>query len=189
MVNGSLWYALITLDITSMLSYAHTLCRNLGTSSVEVPESLAKFCLDNTRCSQTDSGVDNYSTFHGRFARKMQGLSYIAEPVAFPTMSSISMDEGTNIEANTNSTAPRNAHGWDGKLRIDKKATLTNPEALSDPEYSDEEAPLPEVIEADEGMSHGLLSIETYSRNDRSAGGFRRRCRCTLVYSNLKYRH
>ena len=88
----------------------------------------------------------------GHFARK-----YIAEPVAFPTINSINMDEGAKIESGTNGTAPRNAHGWDGKLRIDKKATLTNPEALSDPEYSDEEAPLPEVIEADEGMFEGLV--------------------------------
>lgn len=44
-----------------------------------------------------------------------------------------------------------NANGWDGKLRLDKRAVLTNPEALSDPEYSDEDAPPVEHIAADEG--------------------------------------
>lgn len=50
---------------------------------------------------------------------------------------------------------PRSSSGWDGKLRIEKKSNnveLVNPEAISDPEYSDEEHVAPgEVIEADEG--------------------------------------
>jgi len=41
--------------------------------------------------------------------------------------------------------------GWDGKLRVGKQAVLANPEALSDPEYSDEDAPPVEQIGADEG--------------------------------------
>jgi len=46
----------------------------------------------------------------------------------------------------------RNDKGWDGKLRV-RRASLTNPEALSDPEYSDDENVLPgEVIDADEGI-------------------------------------
>ncbi|KAK8140812.1 hypothetical protein G3M48_001795, partial [Beauveria asiatica] len=45
----------------------------------------------------------------------------------------------------------KNANGWDGKLRIPKSAILTNPEAVSDPEYSDDENVLPgEEIAADE---------------------------------------
>ncbi|MDI1490380.1 MAG: protein phosphatase regulatory subunit Sds22 [Ramalina farinacea] len=39
------------------------------------------------------------------------------------------------------SSGPRDSKGWDGKLRVDKKAVLANPEALSDPDYSDEDAP------------------------------------------------
>ena len=42
---------------------------------------------------------------------------------------------------------------WDGKLRVEKKAVVTNAEILSDPEYSDEDAPPVEQIEADEGKS------------------------------------
>ncbi|KAG9552112.1 L domain-like protein, partial [Aureobasidium melanogenum] len=47
-----------------------------------------------------------------------------------------------------------NKSGWDGKLRLDKnkKAVLANPEALSDPEYSDEDAPPVDQIEADEDL-------------------------------------
>jgi protein phosphatase 1 regulatory subunit 7 len=32
---------------------------------------------------------------------------------------------------------PRSSSGWDGKLRVEKKPELANPEALSDPEYSE----------------------------------------------------
>lgn len=47
---------------------------------------------------------------------------------------------------------PRDSKGWDGKLRVDRSATLVNPEAISDPEYSDEENVHPgELIDADEG--------------------------------------
>lgn len=46
----------------------------------------------------------------------------------------------------------RNSKGWDGKLRVPKSALLTNPEALSDSEYSDDSNVLPgEEIRADEG--------------------------------------
>ena len=46
----------------------------------------------------------------------------------------------------------RNSKGWDGKLRVPKSALVTNPEALSDPEYSDDSNVLPgEEIGADEG--------------------------------------
>lgn len=50
---------------------------------------------------------------------------------------------------------PRNSEGWDGKLRvIPKQAVLVNPEALSDPDYSDpENVSVPnEQIEADEDL-------------------------------------
>lgn len=48
----------------------------------------------------------------------------------------------------------RDSKGWDGKLRIDRNASIQNPEALSDPEYSDEENVLPgQEISADEGES------------------------------------
>jgi protein phosphatase 1 regulatory subunit 7 len=51
------------------------------------------------------------------------------------------------------SSGPRNSKGWDGKLRMPKTATLANPEALSDPEYSDDENILDgEEIEPDEGQ-------------------------------------
>ena len=53
----------------------------------------------------------------------------------------------------------RNSKGWDGKLRIPKNALLANPEALSDPEYSDEDNVVPgEEIEPDEGISNSLAS-------------------------------
>lgn len=61
---------------------------------------------------------------------------------------------------------PRSSTGWDGKLRIEKekKAELVNPEAISDPEYSDEEQVLPgETIEADEGIPQ-YISISCHRR-------------------------
>lgn len=48
----------------------------------------------------------------------------------------------------------RDSKGWDGKLRVDRNALLQNPEAISDPEYSDDEHVLRgEEISADEGMT------------------------------------
>ena len=51
----------------------------------------------------------------------------------------------------SNSTALQDSKGWDGKLRVDRRAVITNAEILSDPEYSDEDAPPVEHIVADEG--------------------------------------
>lgn len=48
-------------------------------------------------------------------------------------------------------STPHSRSGWDGKLRVTKQATLANPEALSDPDYSDEDAPPVDQIDADEG--------------------------------------
>jgi protein phosphatase 1 regulatory subunit 7 len=46
-----------------------------------------------------------------------------------------------------------NSNGWDGKLRMPpRNAVLTNPEILSDPEYSDPDAPPVDQIEADEDL-------------------------------------
>ena len=71
------------------------------------------------------------------------GDSDAAQPVSPPVVS-----------ANGTSSGPlQSKSGWDGKLRVDKekKAVLANPEALSDPNYSDEDAPPVDEIEADEG--------------------------------------
>lgn len=62
-------------------------------------------------------------------------------------------EEGKIPNGNTSKpNTPKSKSGWDGKLRVNKQAVLANPEALSDPEYSDDDAPLPEQIDADEGM-------------------------------------
>ena len=46
-----------------------------------------------------------------------------------------------------------NSNGWDGKLRMPpRNAVLTNPEVLSDREYSDPDAPPTDQIEADEDL-------------------------------------
>lgn len=45
-----------------------------------------------------------------------------------------------------------NSRGWDGKLRVQRTPVLANPEAISDPEYSDDDNVIPgEEISADEG--------------------------------------
>lgn len=49
-------------------------------------------------------------------------------------------------------STPKDSKGWDGKLRVEKKTQLANPEAISDAEYSDDENVLPgEQVAADEG--------------------------------------
>ncbi|KAK0291096.1 protein phosphatase regulatory subunit Sds22 [Friedmanniomyces endolithicus] len=69
-------------------------------------------------------------------------------------------DTVPNAEAEANggsskSSTPQSKSGWDGKLRVNKQATLANPEALSDPDYSDEDAPPIDQIEADEDLLDG----------------------------------
>ena len=49
------------------------------------------------------------------------------------------------------SPRPHDSRGWDGKLRVERRAVLANPGALSDDEASDEDALPPEQIAADEG--------------------------------------
>ncbi|KMK57271.1 protein phosphatase PP1 regulatory subunit Sds22, putative [Aspergillus fumigatus Z5] len=49
----------------------------------------------------------------------------------------------------------KDSKGWDGKLRVEPKATITNPEAVEDPNYSDSDAPPVEEIEADEDLLEG----------------------------------
>lgn len=51
-----------------------------------------------------------------------------------------------------NASRPQDSKGWDGKLRVERKAVVTNAGILSDPEYSDEDAPPVEQISADEGI-------------------------------------
>ncbi|OAX83360.1 hypothetical protein ACJ72_02271 [Emergomyces africanus] len=46
----------------------------------------------------------------------------------------------------------KDGKGWDGKLRVERHAVLSNPEALENPDYSDEDAPPVEQIEADEDL-------------------------------------
>lgn len=61
-------------------------------------------------------------------------------------------------EGEAGSPALRNSKGWDGKLRVPKSAVLANPEALSDPEYSDEDNVVPgEEVAADEGKQSTAL--------------------------------
>ena len=61
----------------------------------------------------------------------------------------------------------KDSKSWDGKLRVGRKQLLQNPEAISDPEYSDEEhVVLGEEISADEGMSGCslLLLLEGFAK-------------------------
>ncbi|KAI1136065.1 protein phosphatases PP1 regulatory subunit sds22 [Hypoxylon sp. FL0543] len=65
------------------------------------------------------------------------------------------VEEGTHSEHGEGQPSPglRDSKGWDGKLRIERNAVVHNPEALSDPEYSDEDHVVPgEEISADEDI-------------------------------------
>jgi len=81
-----------------------------------------------------------------------------------------SRSPGQHIELFDDNPSPRqdgesspglkNSKGWDGKLRVPKSAVLANPEALSDPEYSDDENVIPgDEVAADEGtgLTHYFL--------------------------------
>ncbi|MCV5131947.1 hypothetical protein OFL98_24950, partial [Escherichia coli] len=65
-------------------------------------------------------------------------------------------------EGEAGSPALRDSKGWDGKLRVPKSAVLTNPEALSDPEYSDDDNVVPgEEVAADEGKQFECAQTRT----------------------------
>jgi len=80
------------------------------------------------------------------------------EKPATPTHISINQEDIIGHEGHDSPNSagtPRSSSGWDGKLRLDKvekKLELVNPEAFSDPDYTDDEHVLEgEVIAADEG--------------------------------------
>ena len=60
-------------------------------------------------------------------------------------------DPPADLPSSANHTTLQDSNGWDGKLRVDRRAVVTNAEILSDPDYSDEDAPPVEQIVADEG--------------------------------------
>lgn len=75
-----------------------------------------------------------------------------------PPPSHISIGAATDGADHDTAKSPRSQNGWDGKMRLEKKVELGNPEAISDPEYSDEENVLPgEQIDADEGNPRGVV--------------------------------
>ncbi|KAK4451663.1 hypothetical protein QBC34DRAFT_423654 [Podospora aff. communis PSN243] len=67
-----------------------------------------------------------------------------------------------------NSPGLKNSKGWDGKLRVPpKSAVLANPEALSDPEYSDDEnVHEGEELAADEGKQIGPCHLHLLDAED-----------------------
>lgn len=79
-----------------------------------------------------------------------------------PPHISINEDEARGHDGEMSPSA-RSSSGWDGKLRVEKgKVVLANPDAISDPEYSDEEnVKQGEEIEADEGN----LSFPIHTKN------------------------
>ena len=59
---------------------------------------------------------------------------------------------GTNETKSTDINGIRSSSGWDGKLRVQPRAILSNPSALTDPDYSDPDAPPVEQIPADDDL-------------------------------------
>lgn len=65
----------------------------------------------------------------------------------------VTIDSSANALSSTNGNTPRDSSGWDGKLRVGRRAEVVNADILSDPEYSDEDVPPVEQISADDGRS------------------------------------
>lgn len=63
------------------------------------------------------------------------------------------MNQDPELSPKSKAPSLRDHQGWDGKLRVDKKAAVTNTDALSDPDYSDEDALPVDIINADEGTA------------------------------------
>jgi hypothetical protein len=95
-----------------------------------------------------------------------------------PVLSRSNLTVNSGEVATTSSNGLQsNKSGWDGKLRLDKnkKAVLANPEALSDPDYSDEDAPPVDQIQADEGISLAFVRTSLLPVLTRPARLARRR--------------
>ena len=99
-----------------------------------------------------DDGLETPARYTS--TQELHQLTMSSEKESTPPHISIQNgDEEGHGSPKSNGT-PRSSSGWDGKLRIEKekRAELVNPEAISDPEYSDEEQVLEgQTIEADEG--------------------------------------
>jgi hypothetical protein len=82
-----------------------------------------------------------------------------SDPAAAVTTAALATN-GTAEDSTTvtSDTKMRSSNGWDGKLRVERHPVITNPEALEDPDYSDEDAPPVEEIVADQGTEVGLNS-------------------------------
>ena len=79
---------------------------------------------------------------------------------AGPPRVSINVEDAKGHDLEDKEPAASSNSGWDGKLRVEKKLELANPEALWDPEYSDDENVVPgEQLEADEGL-YILLGLD-----------------------------
>jgi hypothetical protein len=93
-----------------------------------------------------------------------QNLPRVDIPVPLPALNPIPRHIGIIVTSlftrkTKLSTVMKDKSGWDGKLRVDRRAVVVNPEAVEDPDYSDEDAPPPEVVEADEGTDDGILFL------------------------------
>ncbi|KAH8596739.1 protein phosphatase-like protein PP1 regulatory subunit sds22 [Bisporella sp. PMI_857] len=98
----------------------------------------------------------------------MSPSSISPEKATTPTHISINAEdiEGHECDDTPKSAGtPRSSSGWDGKLRLDKvekKLELVNPEAISDPEYSDDEQVVQgEIIPPDEDLLNDYDTEET----------------------------
>lgn len=84
-----------------------------------------------------------------------------------PDMSHISIEDNPpTMRPEGESAGPlTDSKGWDGKLRLPpKEVIVSNPEAFSDPEYSDDENVLEgEEIAADEGASWNRSQHASYT--------------------------
>ncbi len=83
----------------------------------------------------------------------------------------VNIDDSANPPPSTNCVTPPDSNGWDGKLRVERRAEVVNAEILSDPEYSDEDAPPVEQINADDGRSEPTFPISLLTKcSGRSIG-------------------
>lgn len=105
------------------------------------------------------------ATENGAEDTKVPAEEEVAAPVAEtePHAHVIEPPAEKGHKHSSSSSSLHNAKGWDGKLRVEKKAVLVNPEALdgthqSDAEDSDDDAVPVDQIEADEGAIFSVCS-------------------------------
>lgn len=141
--------ALVNDEVSTKISKEHAFCSSIFLQQTDYQYSLNEFILlpfYHRLFQHSTTIIFAPRTSHAKNRSSPQSPSQFR----FHRLPSTSSHPPT---PSFHTTTMKNKEGWDGKLRMEPKAVITNPEALEDSDYSDPEAPPVEEIDADEGTA------------------------------------